>query len=149
MTAFIYLLVHKETQAPLYVGKIGDCTKRFKEHERFWLSHHGMKIEIVTIDQTESENWSELEDEWIRYFKEFCKIENRNHGGRQFPDSASRKGGLANKGQKRPSISKAKLGHETSEETRRKISESKKGKPHPQRPEVVLKQQETKRETKK
>ncbi len=83
---FIYLLIEKRTQAPLYVGKTVNLEGRFGSHSKHWIERHGLEIEMIVLEECDR-SWQEAEIEWIAFFRSFCKIENKMSGGNAFPES--------------------------------------------------------------
>jgi hypothetical protein len=114
---YIYTLSHPITNEIRYVGKtvrpkrrfnehcsINICSKR-KNHKNNWclkLLKNGLKPKINFIDKT-LENWQELEQKWIKHFKELsCNLLNETNGGegqegRKLTEEHKKKISLGNK----------------------------------------------------
>ncbi len=121
---FIYGLVQKNTNELRYVGKTTDINRRLKRHinERFlhdsykdrWirkLIDNNDEIEIIIIDLVEQTEWQYWEKFYINYYKFIgCNLTNGTNGGDQPPSTKGRK---------------------HTEESKLKMSNTKKGKPIP------------------
>lgn len=121
---YIYGLFEMNSQILRYVGKTTDLKRRIRRHvnERFkhdsykdrWVRNvinSGNEVEIVLIDTVDNSEWQYWEKFYISYFKFIgCKLTNGTDGGDEPPSTKGRK---------------------HSEESKLKMSETKKGKPIP------------------
>jgi group I intron endonuclease len=121
---YIYGLVEKRTRYLRYVGKTNDINRRFRRHisERFlrdtykdrWirkLMERGDELEVVLIDSVKKTEWQYWEKFYIEYYKFIgCSLTNGTEGGDQPPSTKGRK---------------------HTEESKLKMSNTKKGKPIP------------------
>jgi group I intron endonuclease len=121
---YIYGLVEKKTRYLRYVGKTNDINRRFRRHisERFlhdtykdrWirkLMERGDELEVVLIDSVKKTEWTYWEKFYIGYYKFIgCSLTNGTEGGDQPPSTKGRK---------------------HTEESKIKMSNTKKGKPIP------------------
>jgi group I intron endonuclease len=121
---YIYGLVQKNNNTLKYIGKTTDPKRRFRRHitERFlrdthkdrWLRktiNDGNEIEIIIIDIVDQYEWEYWEKFYISYYKFIgCKLTNGTIGGDQPPSTKGRK---------------------HTEESKLKMSKTKKGKPIP------------------
>ncbi len=121
---YIYGLVQKNNNKLKYIGKTTDPKRRFRRHitERFlrdthkdrWLRktiNDGNEIEIIIIDIVDQYEWQYWEKFYISYYKFIgCKLTNGTIGGDQPPSTKGRK---------------------HTEESKLKMSKTKKGKPIP------------------
>jgi group I intron endonuclease len=121
---YIYGLVEPKTNTLRYVGKTTDLDRRLRRHinERFnnnsykdrWirkLIDNNEKPEIVLIDFVNNNDWQYWEKFYISYYKFIgCKLTNGTKGGDEPPSTKGRK---------------------HTEESKRKMSETKKGKSIP------------------
>lgn len=121
----IYLLYFEDDNLPFYVGYTSrNSDSRLYEHNFRVLFEYGKKAKIVELEHLsnddQNEAWKSVERKWIKFFRSFCLLENRNSGGSCYPISASILGGRSNKGKhpRRSSVSK---------ETKIKISNAQKG----------------------
>lgn len=121
---FIYGLVQKKINSLRYVGKTTNPKRRFRRHltERFlhdnykdrWIRNtldECDEVEIIIIDTVEQNEWQYWEKFYISYYKFIgCNLTNTTMGGDQPPSTKGRK---------------------HTEESRLKMSKTKKGKPIP------------------
>ena len=121
---FIYGLVEKKTNKLRYIGKTTDLKRRFRRHivERFlhnsykdrWirkLIDNGEELEIILIDTVSNLDWQYWERFYISYYKFIgCLLTNGTDGGDEPPSTKGRK---------------------HTEESKLKMSKTKKGKPIP------------------
>lgn len=121
---YIYGLVQKNNNTLKYIGKTTDPKRRFRRHisERFLRDTHkdrwiiktindGNEIEIIIIDIVDQNDWQYWEKFYISYYKFIgCKLTNSTIGGDQPPSTKGRK---------------------HTEESKLKMSKTKKGKPIP------------------
>lgn len=124
----IYLLFFENDSLPLYVGYTSrPIEDRHYEHNQWVRVEFGKDCEIIELETIKDPDfekaWCYAEKKWIKFFKQFCLLDNRNSGGYCFPKQACINGGKSS-GKARIGI---KLGHH-SEERKRKISQSNKGK---------------------
>jgi len=117
MKTYIYVLKDPETQEVRYVGKTVYLKTRYNQHIYIkklkqrklthlsnWiikLDNKGLKPIMEVIEETEKDNWAELEKKWISYYS---NLTNSTSGGEGI------------------------LGFKHSEETKKIMSENKKGK---------------------
>lgn len=154
----IYGLVDPQTKEVRYIGKtIQTLNRRLykhiydskyliesKTHKNNWirkLTSLGLKPEIILLEENINSDWSKIEIDYIKKYKELgCNLTNSTEGGegqhgRLMSDETKAKISIANKGkvrdiETRKRISNARTGIVLSEETKNKISESKKGCTH-------------------
>ncbi len=121
---FIYGLVEKNNNTLKYIGKTTDIKRRLRRHinERFlhdsykdrWVRkmvNNNIDIDIIIIDYVEQKEWQYWEKFYISYYKYIgCKLTNGTNGGDEPPSTKGRK---------------------HTEESKLKMSKTKKGKPIP------------------
>ena len=121
---FIYGLVEKNNNTLKYIGKTTDIKRRLRRHinERFlhdsykdrWIRkmvNYNIDIDIIIIDSVEQKEWQYWEKFYISYYKYIgCKLTNGTNGGDEPPSTKGRK---------------------HTEESKLKMSKTKKGKPVP------------------
>lgn len=121
---YIYILIDPTQNKLRYVGKTTDTNRRFRRHlnERFISDTHkdkwirklmdsGYKPQMEIIDKVPDNDWEYWEKFYIQYFKYIgCELTNSTKGGDQPPSTKGRKHTL---------------------ESRKKMSDTKKGKPIP------------------
>jgi hypothetical protein len=148
-TTFIYGLICPKTNTIRYIGKADDVKRRFRQHiyqskysdsnKNLWIKNlikEGYKPEIEMIDEVPITDWGYWEDFWIKYYKflgsQLINEMDGGHGyGKHSPETIE-KIRQSQIGEKNPMFGKpgikGMLGKKLSEETKRKISEIKKGK---------------------
>ena len=133
---FIYALKNADTNEIRYVGKTIDVTNRYKSHCRSktnsktscWIRSLQNKPEIIILEEvTPFGNWQEAEQFWIAYFKSLgARLTNLTEGGEGcvgivFSEESIDKIKQSLKGNNRA------LGNKLSNETRKRMSEARKG----------------------
>jgi group I intron endonuclease len=147
---YIYGLVEKNNGTLRYVGKTTDIKRRFKRHinERFlhdsykdrWIRKiisENNEIDIIIIDHVDQSEWQYWEKFYISYYKFIgCKLTNGTNGGDQPPSTKGRK----HKEESKLKMSKTKKGKpipwlnngkERTEEHKKNLSKSLKGRQSP------------------
>jgi group I intron endonuclease len=156
---FIYILIDPESNQIRYVGKTTDIKRRFRRHinERFlhdsykdrWLRKivdSNSLPEIEIIDKVDSLNWAYWEKFYISYFKSIgCLLTNGTIGGDEPPSTKGRKHTIESKlkmsnSKKGKSIPWLNNGEERSEEHRKNLSKSCKGRKSPNKGNVYTKE---------
>ena len=121
---YIYGLVEKEKNVLRYIGKTTNLKRRLKRHisERFlhnsykdrWirkLVDTNKTIDVIILDEVPKTDWQYWEKFYISYYKYIgCQLTNGTNGGDQPPSTKGRK---------------------HTEESKLKMSKTKKGKPIP------------------
>lgn len=130
----IYGLTDPETGDIRYVGKTKHSRRRMyshrwdgrnqRTHKSYWLRslfRRGLEPGIVILEEVTEDKWQEAEMRWIAHYRELgVDLTNSTQGGE----------GVTNPTQAvRDKIGNAKRGQRHSEETKRRISEAKKGNP--------------------
>jgi group I intron endonuclease len=126
---YIYKITNK-VNGKHYIGQTNNLEKRWQGHlsssenETGYLLHgainkHGSEnFEFELIESCEDEHANDLEKKWILHYESFGKGYNLTSGG----DCEFKRSDLTIQ-----KISDSKLGHEVSEETRRKIGDANRG----------------------
>lgn len=128
----IYGLVDPRTQELRYVGKANDLYERLKQH--IWQRHHqnhrskwiasviksGFLPDIFLIEEVEISKWQESERFWINYFKFIgANLVNHTNGGEGG-------GGYKHTEEAKRKISESKIGKPISENHKKSVSETRK-----------------------
>jgi hypothetical protein len=138
---YIYGLVDKSKNELKYIGKSINPQSRYRKHlqdsykkisyKDNWIYSSLLKNEkpeLLIIDEVNEDNWVFWEKHYISYYKSIgCKLTNISEGGDNPPSALGRK--WTPEQLKR--ISENNKGKKRSEETKKNISLSKKGKPIP------------------
>lgn len=138
---YIYGLVDPETNQLRYIGKSKNPESRYRKHlqdskkkityKDKWIYHvlfKQKKPELIILDFTLNDDWEEIEKFYIAYFKFIgAKLTNLTEGGDNPPSAKGR----VWTAEQLKRISENNKGKKRSEETKKNISLSKKGKPLP------------------
>jgi hypothetical protein len=136
---YIYGLVDVIKNELKYIGKSNNPQSRYRKHLQdskkkisykdkwiYSLLENNNKPELLIIDEVEEYDWEKWEKFYISYYKFIgCKLTNISEGGENPPSHLGRK-------KTKEEIEKLRvsnLGKKRSIETRKRISEAKKGKP--------------------
>jgi group I intron endonuclease len=136
---YIYGLVDAINNELKYIGKSINPKSRYKKHLQdsikkisykdkwiYSLLEKNIKPELLIIDEVDNESWVFWEKHYISYYKSIgCKLTNLSEGGDNPPNHTGRK----RTEDEIERIRKSNLGKKRNEETRKKMSDSKKGKP--------------------
>lgn len=138
---YIYGLVDKLKNELKYIGKSINPQTRYRKHlqdsnkkisyKDKWINsllENNNKPELLIIDEVDENNWEFWEKHYISYYKFIgCKLTNISEGGENPPITFGRKWTP----EQIERIRKNNQGKKRSEETKKNISLSKKGKPIP------------------
>ena len=132
---YVYTLSDPRTGDVRYVGVTNNPRNRFNSHMRDnrasnhrtrWINslvRDGLKPIMAIIDETDRDNWAQCEMMWIAHYRSIgCKLVNSTDGG----EGAT---GYVHSEEQRRKIADTQRGKKYSEESRRKMSESQKNRP--------------------
>jgi hypothetical protein len=136
-----YIYILENEGIPFYIGKTVNVNQRKNHHKRF----KNINLQLIIIDEVSDDDWKFWEEYWISQFKTWgFKLDNKNKGGggptfwteeqKLFinPERINKIKNNKNRGNK---ISNTLLKNNHSKyytnEVRKKISNSNKGKPRP------------------
>ena len=136
---YIYGLIDSEKNELKYIGKSINPQSRYRKHLQesknkssykdnwiYSLLENNSKPELVIIDEVKKDEWVFWEKYYIAYYKFIgCKLTNISDGGDNPPNLTGRK----RTKEEIEKISKSNLGKKRSDEVRKNMSLSKKGKP--------------------
>ena len=122
-TVYIYGLIDPRTREVRYVGKTKDLQERYrihlyerrKNHKCNWIQYlqqQGLKPEMVVLEKVSEVQWQKAERFWIRHFQSRgIRLTNGHEGGTggQMTDEVRRKMSLSHKGKRHSEESKAKI----------------------------------------